>query len=104
MRAKSLLFKRMASWCAANFGASSVSIFWRVGLVSAALRFEKVRCARSSNRPVRSSPTTVLSKVGFFAFRSEEHTSELQSHHDLVCRLLLEKKNDKNFQRRRARS
>src|SRR5437773_3824860 len=27
--------------------------------------------------------------------RSEEHTSELQSHHDLVCRLLLEKKNMK---------
>src|SRR5437667_5123926 len=26
------------------------------------------------------------------ADRSEEHTSELQSHHDLVCRLLLEKK------------
>src|SRR3970282_2609562 len=24
--------------------------------------------------------------------RSEEHTSELQSHHDLVCRLLLEQK------------
>src|SRR6266851_9849746 len=24
--------------------------------------------------------------------RSEEHTSELQSHHDLVCRLLLAKK------------
>src|SRR5437773_6994144 len=30
-----------------------------------------------------------------FAIRSEEHTSELQSHHDLVCRLLLEKKNKK---------
>src|SRR5438034_7283793 len=27
------------------------------------------------------------------AARSEEHTSELQSHSDLVCRLLLEKKN-----------
>src|SRR5260221_6002663 len=27
--------------------------------------------------------------------RSEEHTSELQSHSDLVCRLLLEKKNSK---------
>src|SRR5437588_9295862 len=27
------------------------------------------------------------------AGRSEEHTSELQSHSDLVCRLLLEKKN-----------
>src|SRR5437773_5654363 len=28
--------------------------------------------------------------------RSEEHTSELQSHHDLVCRLLLEKKKKKH--------
>src|SRR5437667_6612998 len=27
-----------------------------------------------------------------WSLRSEEHTSELQSHHDLVCRLLLEKK------------
>src|SRR5437773_5560714 len=27
--------------------------------------------------------------------RSYEHTSELQSHHDLVCRLLLEKKKQK---------
>src|SRR5437667_9249871 len=35
--------------------------------------------------------------------RSEEHTSELQSHHDLVCRLLLEKKNkDDNIERREA--
>src|SRR5260221_7491236 len=31
------------------------------------------------------------------AVRSEEHTSELQSHSDLVCRLLLEKKKKKNF-------
>src|SRR5437667_8291103 len=29
--------------------------------------------------------------------RSEEHTSELQSHHDLVCRLLLEKKKKKKL-------
>src|SRR5260370_9267689 len=28
------------------------------------------------------------------AFRSEEHTSELQSHLNLVCRLLLEKKKE----------
>src|SRR5471032_910609 len=27
---------------------------------------------------------------GTYLARSEEHTSELQSHHDLVCRLLLE--------------
>src|SRR5215204_5624818 len=30
------------------------------------------------------------------AVRSEEHTSELQSHSDLVCRLLLEKKKKNN--------
>src|SRR5438034_2244977 len=30
------------------------------------------------------------------AARSEEHTSELQSHSDLVCRLLLEKKKKKD--------
>src|SRR5260221_2647288 len=30
-----------------------------------------------------------------FDLRSEEHTSELQSHSDLVCRLLLEKKNER---------
>src|SRR5947207_8759000 len=35
-----------------------------------------------------SAPVTAL-----FSGRSEEHTSELQSHSDLVCRLLLEKKN-----------
>src|SRR5438034_5328243 len=35
------------------------------------------------------SPVTVTTTV---VGRSEEHTSELQSHSDLVCRLLLEKK------------
>src|SRR5205085_9077774 len=33
------------------------------------------------------------SDVGSFGLRSEEHTSELQSQSNLVCRLLLEKKN-----------
>src|SRR5699024_12084653 len=34
-----------------------------------------------------------LHKASFRQSRSEEHTSELQSRFDLVCRLLLEKKN-----------
>src|SRR5438132_4226454 len=34
--------------------------------------------------------------AGNFSLRSEEHTSELQSHSDLVCRLLLEKKKKNN--------
>src|SRR5438132_12809002 len=36
--------------------------------------------------------------------RSEEHTSELQSHSDLVCRLLLEKKKDQKIRRYTAKS
>src|SRR5690606_39390236 len=32
--------------------------------------------------------------AGVDSIRSEEHTSELQSRENLVCRLLLEKKND----------
>src|SRR5260221_7124304 len=34
--------------------------------------------------------------------RSEEHTSELQSHSDLVCRLLLEKKKTETVNRPRT--
>src|SRR3712207_8418042 len=36
---------------------------------------------------------TVVQTVGSKGYRSEEHTSELQSRQYLVCRLLLEKKN-----------
>src|SRR5947207_9538411 len=35
--------------------------------------------------------------------RSEEHTSELQSHSDLVCRLLLEKKKKNKKNKRKQR-
>src|SRR6266850_7888706 len=45
-------------------------------------------CAVSMHRSLRSSAN---SRAG--APRSEEHTSELQSPCNLVCRLLLEKKN-----------
>src|SRR2546427_11548073 len=38
--------------------------------------------------------------LGFLARRSEEHTSELQSQSNLVCRLLLEKKKKKKIDRR----
>src|SRR5690349_22462909 len=38
--------------------------------------------------------------AGLNVCRSEEHTSELQSRRDLVCRLLLEKKKKKEKQRR----
>src|SRR5260221_7995801 len=38
------------------------------------------------------SPVLVVLNTFILANRSEEHTSELQSHSDLVCRLLLEQK------------
>src|SRR5438034_6669325 len=38
-----------------------------------------------------------IPKFGAINPRSEEHTSELQSHSDLVCRLLLEKKNQQQL-------
>src|SRR2546421_6719687 len=41
----------------------------------------------------------LLSLVFTLTTRSEEHTSELQSRSDLVCRLLLEKKKNKEIQR-----
>src|SRR3989475_1536729 len=36
--------------------------------------------------------------ISFWRWRSEEHTSELQSQSNLVCRLLLEKKKKQNRQ------
>src|SRR5947207_10973767 len=43
--------------------------------------------------PLQFQPEVVASvQHPLGAWRSEEHTSELQSHSDLVCRLLLEKK------------
>src|SRR5437773_6675505 len=46
-------------------------------------------------RAVRPGPYRRAARPIGRAARSEEHTSELQSHHDLVCRLLLEKKKKK---------
>src|SRR5947207_3937934 len=46
--------------------------------------------------PTRELAVQVHAVMG----RSEEHTSELQSHSDLVCRLLLEKKNEEKYRTR----
>src|SRR5438874_9083145 len=44
---------------------------------------------------VTQQPLGGKAQFGGQRFRSEEHTSELQSRRDLVCRLLLEKKKKK---------
>src|SRR2546430_7614925 len=50
------------------------------------------RAPSLSASPARVSPSTASSARGGGNARSEEHTSELQSQSNLVCRLLLEKK------------
>src|SRR5207248_4365998 len=50
---------------------------------------QELREAPLTRRPVESAEVRVETQV-----RSEEHTSELQSPYDLVCRLLLEKKKE----------
>src|SRR5207249_7136405 len=67
--------------------------FWVLssGYISATSVVRSMRCVASGASPTSAGligsrcPTT-------FRRRSEEHTSELQSRFDLVCRLLLEKK------------
>src|SRR6204780_5654710 len=44
------------------------------------------------SRPSTAARSPSITRTNRVAMRSEEHTSELQSHSYLVCRLLLEKK------------
>src|SRR5437588_9778820 len=59
------------------------------------------RRRRSGRWPGKGGPLSQASDLidAYVKARSEEHTSELQSHSDLVCRLLLEKKKEKNADR-----
>src|SRR2546427_4969802 len=57
------------------------------------LRTNAPRSAGSQTKPPSPSPTSSGSEP---RLRSEEHTSELQSQSNLVCRLLLEKKKKKD--------
>src|SRR5690349_24199850 len=49
----------------------------------------------SSRRTAAAAAAAAPAPAGTSRSRSEEHTSELQSRRDLVCRLLLEKKKQK---------
>src|SRR5438874_5124467 len=62
-------------------------------------RSSRSPCVRSRDRDNRGLPhgrqgACALDPYRAPLARSEEHTSELQSRRDLVCRLLLEKKKD----------
>src|SRR5438034_6414728 len=77
--------------------AASEFCAWPIPAPAAELRSREgamLSSAKSSNFCfVLSGPALVA--ISGKKIRSEEHTSELQSHSDLVCRLLLEKKKKK---------
>src|SRR3712207_7281523 len=52
--------------------------------------------AAGSGRDIKLWDAATGREMNVFKDRSEEHTSELQSRQYLVCRLLLEKKKNKN--------
>src|SRR5438034_4343966 len=54
--------------------------------------FRRATVALARMRLRQGGSVTRLAQDVGVSVRSEEHTSELQSHSDLVCRLLLEKK------------
>src|SRR5688500_14540689 len=74
----------------ASRNASYHEIWWWENKTFGVMRIVRPERASHSMNPTPPtwSPNTIVS-------RSEEHTSELQSPCNLVCRLLLEKKNDK---------
>src|SRR5437773_5593329 len=85
--------------CASVYG-STASRYASNPVVARAMKARFSRPAARISRPMAlaramSEPTSIPSHPS--AHRSEEHTSELQSHHDLVCRLLLEKKKHKTI-------
>src|SRR5206468_11693818 len=65
---------------------------------AAALRDHPARVA-GDRRPAAPLPRARRSRDAPSSARSEEHTSELQSRSDLVCRLLLEKKNKQKIKK-----
>src|SRR5699024_12215665 len=86
-----------SSWCARSLNCAA----WvkRQILIRSPLTLHRclMPSGRNTTSPIRSFP---LAKTAGGASsrgsdRSEEHTSELQSRFDLVCRLLLEKKKNR---------
>src|SRR6266487_3109024 len=73
------------------------SHWWNVLFVRERVRSLRSRASCGSHRTshAKSRPKFMVS-VGRLREKSEEHTSELQSPVHLVCRLLLEKKKQKN--------
>src|SRR5699024_11842720 len=69
---------------------STQILAWRMAFLMALALDEPWALMTGCRAPRKGAPP--YSSLSICFFRSEEHTSELQSRFDLVCRLLLEKK------------
>src|SRR5437773_4875144 len=70
----------------------SIKNFWSPGMLFEELGFRYFGPIDGHNVAQLVQTFEIVKTLKGPRVRSEEHTSELQSHHDLVCRLLLEKK------------
>src|SRR5438034_7697241 len=75
-----------STWVLCDANVSPSQIRSNSGAKVTTIKVIGYRPRKTARIPVRKRSSTL---------RSEEHTSELQSHSDLVCRLLLEKKKEK---------
>src|SRR5260370_37674040 len=73
------LFRSRDAWFGADGGEKAVEVAISLGVVFSVQNDQRFGTEKTTPR-----------------LRSEEHTSELQSHLNLVCRLLLEKKKKKH--------
>src|SRR2546426_3064401 len=77
--------------------SSDLDRWWRPGGHDTEVNVERgPNGRRQQAEQIRAASATVIRHNILRSRRSEEHTSELQSPCNLVCRLLLEKKNSNN--------
>src|SRR6266478_5227069 len=97
-KARAVFELKIVNWCSSVWVAvplREVTSF--IAETKSATRVTKARSSelRLSCAPVKTSCSRILPSRRRSNRRSEEHTSELQSQSNLVCRLLLEKKKNK---------
>src|SRR5690606_41426531 len=74
---------------ASVIGLNAEPVCWAELASTTCVSSHSVFCATATSSPV---PGRTTASPALYSLRSEEHTSELQSRENLVCRLLLEKK------------
>src|SRR5438132_6417501 len=98
--------------------STATRVTWGATSLSSSSHFRLVPYSSNTENPVALPPgrarlsgtcantigTVRVTELVALAPRSEEHTSELQSHSDLVCRLLLEKKKKKKQTTKKPRT